>query len=162
MTYMQKYRAWLNDPAVSEGLKAELTAIESDEKEIEDRFYTELQFGTAGLRGVLGAGTNRMNELIVGRATQGLADYLLRQSGRLESIIFVSIDMYTANVYALMPRRHPLFFGAKKGGKNALNDPEVNIPGVEDTSAAHAPAEAFSSHWGNCANAQFQGVSLVN
>ncbi len=92
MTYMQKYRAWLNDPAVSEGLKAELTAIESDEKEIEDRFYTELQFGTAGLRGVLGAGTNRMNELIVGRATQGLADYLLRQSGSAQKGITVAYD----------------------------------------------------------------------
>lgn len=72
MTYMQKYRAWLNDPAVSGGLRAELIAIESDEKEIEDRFYTELQFGTAGLRGVLGAGTNRMNELIVGRPPRAL------------------------------------------------------------------------------------------
>lgn len=92
MTYMQKYRAWLNDPAVSGGLRAELIAIESDEKEIEDRFYTELQFGTAGLRGVLGAGTNRMNELIVGRATQGLADYLLRQSGSAQKGITVAYD----------------------------------------------------------------------
>ena len=76
MQYQQMYRHWLdvfqNDPAVM----AELTAIAGDEKEIEDRFYTELSFGTAGMRGVLGAGANRMNQYVVRRATQGLADFI--------------------------------------------------------------------------------------
>ena len=76
MEAMDVYRQWLEDPAIDEETKAELRGIEGDEKEIEDRFYRGLEFGTAGLRGVIGAGTNRMNKYTVGRATQGLADYI--------------------------------------------------------------------------------------
>ncbi|MBP1918765.1 phospho-sugar mutase [Youngiibacter multivorans] len=75
MTYMEKYESWLKDDSVLPEFKAELKAI-TDEKEIEDRFYQDLEFGTAGLRGVLGAGTNRMNEHTVGKATEGLARYI--------------------------------------------------------------------------------------
>ena len=74
--YRKAYEEWLNDPYFDEGTRAELKAIENDDKEIRERFYTALEFGTAGLRGVIGAGTNRMNVYTVGRATQGLADYL--------------------------------------------------------------------------------------
>ena len=80
----------------------------------------------------------------------------------LDHVIFVLIDLRTAHVLALMPRGHPLFFGAKKGGKNALRKSASAIPGVEDSASSYAPTEASISHWGNCANAQFQGVSLVN
>jgi phosphoglucomutase len=73
-----QYRLWLEDPAVDERTKQELRAIADQPKEIEDRFYRDLEFGTGGLRGVIGAGTNRMNVYTVGRATQGLAQYLLR------------------------------------------------------------------------------------
>ncbi|MBR2472251.1 MAG: phospho-sugar mutase, partial [Clostridia bacterium] len=77
MTYKKCYDLWLSSDAVDEKTKAELMAISNDEKEIEDRFYKDLEFGTAGLRGVLGAGTNRMNVYTVKKTTQGLADYIL-------------------------------------------------------------------------------------
>jgi len=77
MTYKQCYNLWLSSNAVDEKTKAELEAISNDEREIEDRFYRDLEFGTAGLRGILGAGTNRMNVYVVKKTTQGLADYIL-------------------------------------------------------------------------------------
>ena len=73
--YREKYEEWLNSDIISEEIKAELRDVKED-KEIEDRFYKELDFGTGGLRGVIGAGTNRMNIYTVGKATQGFADYL--------------------------------------------------------------------------------------
>ncbi len=76
MGYRDNYEAWLRDFAEDEATVADLKAIAGDEKEIEDRFYKNLSFGTAGMRGVLGAGMNRMNVYTVRRATQGLADYL--------------------------------------------------------------------------------------
>ena len=76
MDYQASYRAWLEAEALEPSLRAELEAISGDPAEQEERFYTELAFGTAGLRGILGAGTNRMNVHVVRRATQGLADYL--------------------------------------------------------------------------------------
>ncbi|MEG1571273.1 MAG: phospho-sugar mutase, partial [Clostridia bacterium] len=76
MSYREHYEAWLQDFATDEATVCDLKAIAKDEKEIEDRFYQNLSFGTAGMRGVLGAGMNRMNCYTVRRATQGLADYL--------------------------------------------------------------------------------------
>ncbi|GAB6188959.1 phospho-sugar mutase [Marinitoga arctica] len=76
MDYMKVYEEWLNSPYVDEETKKELLSIKGNEKEIMERFYKELEFGTAGLRGVLGAGTNRMNIYTVGKATQGLADFI--------------------------------------------------------------------------------------
>ncbi len=76
MDYRQEYEKWLREFADDAATVAELQAIAGDEKEIEDRFYTELAFGTAGMRGVLGAGTNRMNLYNVRRATKGFADYI--------------------------------------------------------------------------------------
>ena len=81
MGYKDTYQFWLEDAYFDEATKAELKAIENDEKEIEDRFYRELEFGTGGLRGVIGAGTNRMNVYTVRKATQGLANYVLMQDG---------------------------------------------------------------------------------
>jgi len=74
--YKQKYDMWLNSTYIDEATKKELLSI-GNEKEIEDRFYRELEFGTGGLRGVLGNGSNRMNLYTVGKATQGIADHLL-------------------------------------------------------------------------------------
>ncbi|MCQ2512915.1 MAG: phospho-sugar mutase [Lachnospiraceae bacterium] len=74
--YMEKYNQWLNDPFIDDETKAELKSISDNETEIEERFYKELEFGTAGLRGIMGAGTNRMNKYIIAKATQGLADYI--------------------------------------------------------------------------------------
>lgn len=74
------YEAWMNDPMIDAATKSELAAIAGDEKEITDRFYRDLEFGTGGLRGVMGAGTNRLNAYTVGKATQGLADWLLAKA----------------------------------------------------------------------------------
>ncbi len=76
MTYIKKYEEWLNNDYFDEKTREELRSIAEDHKEIQDRFYTDLEFGTAGLRGKLGAGLNRMNLYIISRATQGLADYI--------------------------------------------------------------------------------------
>ncbi len=76
MGYREVYEEWLTSPAFDEKTKEELRAIADDDKEIKERFYAELEFGTAGLRGIIGAGTNRMNQYVVRRATQGLANYI--------------------------------------------------------------------------------------
>ena len=78
MGYKETYEAWLEGAYFDEATKAELQAIKDNDKEIEDRFYKDLEFGTAGLRGVIGAGTNRMNIYTVRKATQGLANYILK------------------------------------------------------------------------------------
>lgn len=79
MDYKKQYEIWCTDPYFDDATKAELKSIANDEKEIEDRFYRTLEFGTAGLRGVIGAGTNRMNIYTVRQATQGLANYIISQ-----------------------------------------------------------------------------------
>ena len=84
--YKELYNEWLANPYFDEETKAELRGIASDEKEIEDRFYTELEFGTAGLRGVIGAGVNRMNMYTVRKATQGLANYILKVGGQNKGV----------------------------------------------------------------------------
>ena len=77
MGYKEEYEFWKEDPFFDEQTKAELISIKDDAKEIEDRFYRDLEFGTAGLRGVIGAGTNRMNVYTVAKATAGLAQYII-------------------------------------------------------------------------------------
>ncbi len=79
MDYKEKYNFWLGSEFIDEETKNELRAIENDEKEIEDRFYKELEFGTGGIRGIIGAGTNRINKYVVRKATQGLANFILQQ-----------------------------------------------------------------------------------
>ena len=91
MHYLEEYKRWCESPEFDEETKKELLTIKGDEKEIEDRFYKELEFGTAGLRGVIGAGTNRMNQYTVGKATQGLANYILEQ-GTEEKGVAISYD----------------------------------------------------------------------
>ena len=82
MSYREQYDFWLNDDYFDAATREELRGIAGDEKEIEDRFYKELEFGTGGLRGVIGAGTNRMNTYTVRKATQGLANYIIKQGGK--------------------------------------------------------------------------------
>ena len=81
MNYKAGYEQWCTEPIFDEETKAELKKIAGDEREIEDRFYKNLSFGTGGLRGVIGAGTNRMNIYTVTKATQGLANYIIKQGG---------------------------------------------------------------------------------
>ncbi len=86
MCYKNKFQFWLEDNYFDEDTKNELLAIRNDEKEIEDRFYKDLEFGTGGLRGIIGAGTNRMNVYTVRKATQGLANYIVKQGGSKKGV----------------------------------------------------------------------------
>lgn len=81
MDYRDRYDEWLSNPYFDADTKAELESIKEDDKEIKERFYTDLEFGTAGLRGIIGAGTNRMNIYTVRKATQGLANYIIKKDG---------------------------------------------------------------------------------
>ena len=81
MEYLNEYKKWCTSDVFDEETKKELLNIKDNKKEIEDRFYKELEFGTAGLRGIIGAGTNRMNIYTVGKATQGLANYIKKNNG---------------------------------------------------------------------------------
>ena len=89
--YFEKYNEWLNDDCFDDETKKELDSIRDNEEEIKDRFYKELEFGTAGLRGVIGAGTNRMNKYTVGRATQGLANFINKMKIENPSVV-ISYD----------------------------------------------------------------------
>ena len=91
MDYREQFNFWLEDDYFDEETKKELLAIRNDDKEVEDRFYRELEFGTGGLRGVIGAGTNRMNLYTVRKATQGLANYILAQ-GTQDKGISIAYD----------------------------------------------------------------------
>jgi len=84
---LEKYNEWLNNEIFDEETKNELRAIENDQKEIEDRFYKDLSFGTGGLRGIIGAGTNRMNIYTVTKATQGLANYIISKNGQDKGVV---------------------------------------------------------------------------
>ncbi len=86
MDYKELYKDWLENPYFDENTKAELKAIEQDENEIKERFYKELEFGTAGLRGIIGAGTNRMNIYTVRKTTQGLANYIAAVNGQAKGV----------------------------------------------------------------------------
>ena len=79
MDYMKIYEEWITNPFFSEETRKELLAIKGDDKEIKERFYADLEFGTAGLRGIIGAGINRMNNYVVAKATQGLANYIIHR-----------------------------------------------------------------------------------
>ncbi|GGH32837.1 phospho-sugar mutase [Paenibacillus segetis] len=83
-TIREKVESWLQDPSIDENTKQELRALDNDPAELEDRFYRDLEFGTGGLRGVIGAGSNRMNRYTVGLATQGFAKYILEAHGDKE------------------------------------------------------------------------------
>ena len=91
MDYLKEYERWCTEPSFDEETKKELLGIKGNDEEIKDRFYKELEFGTAGLRGVIGMGTNRMNKYTVGKATQGLANYIIEQ-GTQDKGVAISYD----------------------------------------------------------------------
>ena len=91
MDYKEIYESWLSNPYFDEETKAELKAIADDDNEIKERFYQDLEFGTAGLRGVIGAGTNRMNIYTVRKATQGLANYIIK-AGKQSQGVAIAYD----------------------------------------------------------------------
>ena len=86
MEYREKFEGWLSNPYFDENTKDELRSIAEDDNEIKERFYKDLEFGTAGLRGIIGAGTNRMNIYTVRKATQGLANYIMKNGGQAKGV----------------------------------------------------------------------------
>ena len=86
MNVQERYTLWCTSPLVDEESKKELLALAGDQTEIEDRFYKDLEFGTGGLRGVIGAGTNRMNVYTVRKASQGLANYIIKKGGQKKGV----------------------------------------------------------------------------
>lgn len=91
MDYKVRYESWLSNPYFDEDTRAELESIKEDENEVKERFYTDLEFGTAGLRGIIGAGTNRMNIYTVRKATQGLANYI-KKGGNAGKGVVIAYD----------------------------------------------------------------------
>ncbi len=87
MKYLEIYNEWLTNPYFDEATRRELAAIKDNDKEVKERFYKDLEFGTGGLRGILGAGINRMNIYTVRRATQGLANYIIKQKGESKGVV---------------------------------------------------------------------------
>lgn len=100
MGFMDAYRFWREDSYFDQKTKEELASIGGNEKEIEDRFYKELEFGTGGLRGVIGAGTNRMNIYTVRKATQGLANYIIKQGGQKKGVAIAYDSRYMSPEFA--------------------------------------------------------------
>ncbi len=99
MSYKKEYQKWLEDDYFDEATKAELKEI-SDEKEIEERFYTELDFGTGGMRGIIGAGTNRVNKYTIRKATQGLANYILQEGDKDAGVVISHDSRYKSREFA--------------------------------------------------------------
>ena len=87
MEYKEKFNEWLNSSIIDDKTKKELEEISNDEKEVEDRFYKDLSFGTGGLRGIMGAGTNRMNFYTIRKATQGLANYICLKNAQEKGVV---------------------------------------------------------------------------
>ena len=100
MNYKEKYEEWLKSTYISNDVKTELRSI-NDEKEIEDRFYKELEFGTGGLRGIIGAGTNRMNIYTVGKATQGYANYINNNFSGEKKVVIAYDSRHMSKDFAL-------------------------------------------------------------
>jgi len=154
---MNKYNFWCETPVFDEATKAELLALEGQEEEIYDRFYKDLEFGTGGLRGVLGAGTNRMNIYTVGRATQGLANYIKKEHGEHKGIAIAYDSRSMSPEFANVAARCMAANGIKAYVFDALRPtPELSfalrtlgcISGIVIT-ASHNPPEynGYKVYW---------------
>ena len=101
MNYIDNYNEWLKSDFVDDETRKELNAIEGDDKEIEDRFYTELAFGTGGLRGIIGAGTNRINKYTVRKAAQGLANYITSENIQGEGVVIACDSRHKSEEFSV-------------------------------------------------------------
>lgn len=155
--YMKIYKEWLASPYFDEATKAELTSIADNENEIKERFYMDLEFGTAGLRGILGAGINRMNIYIVRRATQGLANYIISQNGAAKGVAIAYDSRRMSPEFADEAARTLAANGIKAYKFESLRPtPELSfavrelgcIAGINVT-ASHNPAEynGYKVYW---------------
>lgn len=100
MDYRKRYEEWLKGDFFDPLTKKELEEIYDNDKEIEDRFYKDLHFGTGGLRGIIGAGTNRMNKYTVGKTTKGLANYILKKGGANPSVVIAHDSRHLSREFA--------------------------------------------------------------
>jgi phosphoglucomutase len=105
MGYYERYNKWVSDSAFDEETRRELRLIKDNEKDIEDRFYKDLEFGTGGLRGIIGAGTNRMNKYTVGRATQGIANYIKKKNIDNPSVVIAYDSRRFSREFAMQAAR---------------------------------------------------------
>ena len=102
MNYLDEYKKWINSDIFDDETKKELEEIKDDLNEIEDRFYKNLEFGTAGLRGIMGAGTNRMNKYTVMKATQGLANFIIKENGQDKGVAISYDSRNNSKEFAIM------------------------------------------------------------
>ena len=100
MEYLEVYKQWCENETFDEKTREELKNIKGNDEEIKDRFYKELEFGTAGLRGVIGAGTNRMNKYTVGKATQGLANFIVKNNGQEKGVVIAYDSRIMSDVFS--------------------------------------------------------------
>ena len=105
--YIKRYNSWLDSDYIDEDTKKELVSIQQDDVEIKERFCKDLEFGTAGLRGIIGAGTNRMNIYTVRKATQGLANYIKDRGddARKRGVVIAYDSRYKSQEFALQATR---------------------------------------------------------
>ena len=155
--YIKAYESWVNSDFFDEKTKAELQSIAGNEKEIKERFFSELEFGTAGLRGVIGAGTNRMNIYVVARATQGLANYILSKNGQDRGVAIAFDCRHFSPEFADIAARVLAANGIKSYRFESLRPtPELSfavrylgcIAGINVT-ASHNPPEynGYKAYW---------------
>ncbi|HFL2580151.1 TPA: phospho-sugar mutase [Clostridioides difficile] len=116
MDYKNNYEMWLNSPYFDEQTKNELLSIKDDEKEIQDRFYKNLEFGTGGLRGIIGAGTNRINIYTVRRATLGVLNYIMKtqgEEGKQKGIVIAHDSRYMSREFCIEVAKTLSAYGVK-------------------------------------------------
>lgn len=150
MSYMDVYKEWANNGYFDEEFRAELKAIENDSKEVEDRFYKDLEFGTAGLRGIIGAGRNRINKYVVRKASQGFANYIRHGHGSGELSVVIACDnriksdefaLETALVMAGNGIKAYLFESLRSTPELSFSVRELNSHGGVVITASHNPPE---------------------
>jgi phosphoglucomutase len=175
MNYHEIYQAWLENPYFDEATKQELRSLEHNTKEIEDRFYRELSFGTGGIRGVLGAGTNRMNIYVVRKATQGIAEYILSLGAEFAARgVVIAYDsrhyseefsQETACVLASNGIRVYLFKGLRPVPQLSFMVRHLNACAGIMITASHNPAEynGYKVYWEDGAQiANEQANAIIN
>ena len=155
--YMKIYQEWLSNPYFDEATKAELRAIEGNEQEIKERFYMDLEFGTAGLRGIIGAGINRMNIYVVRRATQGLANYIIKQGAADKGVAIAYDSRHMSPEFAMEAAMTLAANGIKAYKFESLRPtPELSFAGRElgcvagiNITASHNPPEynGYKVYW---------------
>ena len=174
MDFMKKYDEWLNSPSVDEKDKEDLKKLVDNEKELEDCFYKDLTFGTGGIRGVRGLGTNRINKYVIRRATQGLANYMLRvndDSARGKGIIIAHDCRIGSKEYAMNTARVMAANGIKAYVYSDLRStPELSygvrykncMAGVVIT-ASHNPVEynGYKAYWDDGAQVVEPHATLI-